>query len=132
VNILSPWSCDSYMWIQVTLSHCRYMHVKCSAILWSQAKVQFNNCVGAKNIILGKYSERSKHYTAGCLYFMYLLRECSKHVSYQELSAVKYSRGPLNYSYYILLCLKVKSIQFCFRRNIAIYAWLRPQKKNIF
>jgi len=98
----------------------------------SQAKVQLNYCIGAKNIILGKYSERSKHcnYTDGCLYFVYLLREYSKHISYQELSAVQYSTAPLNYSNYILLCLKVRSTQFCFRRNIASYAWLRPQKRH--
>ena len=50
---------------------------------WSQANVQFNNCVGAKNILLGKYSERSKHcnYTDGCLYFVCLLTECSKHTT---------------------------------------------------
>jgi hypothetical protein len=83
-------------------------------------------------MILGKYSERSKHcnYTDGCLYFMYLLRECSNHTSCQELSAVQYDTIPINYSYNILLCLKVKSIQFSFRRNIASYVWLRPQKRH--
>jgi hypothetical protein len=57
---------------------------------------------------------------------MYLLQEYSKHTSYQELSAVQYSTAPLN----LLLCRKVKSTQFCFRRDIASYAWLRPQKRH--